>query len=103
MSTSLRSLLLASIVTRSLAINTWQLAFWQGQQCTGISTQVDSGPATPQLSQVCNPIPDMGVTSAFDYEVANGDYTYILGLHSTDDCSDAGGMFTGKQAPDQLD
>lgn len=76
-------------------IKTWKLAFWSGSHCTSAEVSVDEGPAFPSLSQVCNPIPGLGLTQTFDYEVASGDYSYILGLHKTDDCSDAGGVFQG--------
>lgn len=85
----------ALLNSRALAINTWQVAFWSGRDCTSAPVQTDSGPQTPQLSQVCNPIPDLGYTQSFDYEVASGDYSYILGLHKTGDCSDTGGKFQG--------
>lgn len=49
-----------------------------------------------RLSQPCNAIEGIGLTSALDYHVANGDYTYILGLHKTDDCSDTGGTYQGE-------
>jgi hypothetical protein len=76
-------------------VKTWKLAFWSGSHCTSAEVAVDQGPAYPSLSQVCNPIPELGLTRTFDYEVASGDYSYILGLHKTDDCSDAGGVFQG--------
>ena len=88
---------LASAV-QAADVNTWKLSFWSGSHCTSEEVAVEEGPAYPSLSQVCNQIPGIGLTQAFDYEVANGDYSYTLGLHKTDDCSDAGGVFQGPSA-----
>ena len=88
-----KALALSTLFVASNAVKTWKVAFWSGEFCASQSGGIDQGPSYPQLSQVCNPIPNIGFTQAFDFEVANGDYTYTLGLHKSDDCSDSGGSY----------
>lgn len=86
---------LFALVTPLYALSTWEVAFRSGAECTSQSTGLDRGPEPPTDSRVCNPIPHIGFTQSLDYRVSDGHYTYTLGLHKTDNCSDSGGSYQG--------
>lgn len=73
----------------SYATKAWQVAFRPGEVCSFQPSGLDQGPAYPRLSQFYCWIPNLGYTHSFDFEMANGDYTYTLGLHKTDDCTNS--------------
>lgn len=86
---------LANVAIAQTTTNTWLVSYWESTMCTGLGLGETSGPDTPQLSTVCNAIPDIGTAASMTYEVASGNYTYSLGVHNTDDCSDDLGVFQG--------
>lgn len=69
------------------AVNTWEIAFWQGIQCTGEGTGDRTGPSKPKSGSVCGNVPDVGFTSTGNFLVGqNQGYSYYLDLYPNDNC-----------------
>ncbi|CZT14950.1 uncharacterized protein RCC_00876 [Ramularia collo-cygni] len=79
--------LLSPLVQEALAVNTWEIAFWQGIQCTGEGTGDRTGPPRPRSGSVCGNVPDVGFTTTGNFLIGQGQgYSYYLQLFSDDNC-----------------